>query len=298
MKKILTYFIGVLMILSFLTSCEDLNEPIMLNNADKFIAFEKTSSSIKEEATSKLGILVYIASTEAVGGSVNFEFDIEGITNPAVENVDFTLLNDTKILSFSNGYGYDTIWIETIDNVVYDKDKQVKIVLSSPTASYNLGTNYICNLTIADNEHPLSLVIGDYTIDYVSGWGGTGSLDIETLPNSEDETQIYFLLDTWISHAGYPGTYTDEDRVYCNIDLVAGTIKIGSGQAYADGDYGPIKILGYDADGEMEDGEFIEGTIDADGNISIPDGMSIPFTDGVNLGYSFDNWASSEWTKL
>lgn len=299
MKKIITYFVGLLIGLSIFTSCDDLNEPIILDNGNRFIAFEKTSSSVKENGGAKVGILVYIVSTQKTGGTVAFDFDTVGIANPAIEGVDFTLVNDAKTLNFSQGFGYDTIWISPMDNEVYDKDKIVNIVLSSPSAGFDLGANYICKFTVVDNEHPLSLVIGDYTINYVTNMNGgsDGSLDIETLPNPDDETQIYFLLDTWVGHAGYPGTYTDADRIYCNIDLVAGTIKIASGQAYPDGKYGPIKLQGFDADGDMEDGEFIEGTIDADGNISIPDGMSLPFTSGTNVGYVFDSWKSSEWAK-
>lgn len=298
MKKVLIYFASLLIGLSMFTSCDDTNEPILLQDGDKFIAFERTTAEVKENGD-KVGILVYIAGVSGTGATVNFDFDIEGIDNPAVEGVDYTLLNAEKTLTFNNYFGYDTIWIEPIDNAEYDKNKSVNIVLSSPTNNYNLGANYIASVQVTDNEHPLSLVIGSYTIDYVSGYssGGTGSMQVETKPNPEDETQIYFLLDTWIAHAGYGGTYTDTDWVICNIDLTAMTIKIASGQAYPDGDYGPIAIKGYDDDGVFEDGEFIEGTIAADGTITINDGMYIPFTSGINFGYSFDNWASSVWTK-
>jgi hypothetical protein len=279
------------------TSCDDTNEPILLKDSDKFIAFEKTTGEVKENGD-KVGILVYIAGVSGTGATVNFDFDIEGIGNPAVEGVDFTLLNTTKTLTFDTYFGYDTIWIDPIDNEEYDKDKRLNIILSNPTNDFKLGANYIANVVISDNEHPLSLVIGNYTINYVSGYDGSaGSMDIETKPNPDDETQIYFLLDTWIAHAGYGGTYTDDDWVVCNIDLGAGTIKISSGQAYPDGTYGPIAIKGYDENGVFEDGELIEGTIDADGTITIPDGMYIPFTSGVNFGYSFDDWSSSVWTK-
>lgn len=298
MKKVLIYFASLLIGLSMFTSCEDTNEPILLQDGDKFIAFERTTALAAENGD-RIGILVYIAGVSGSGATVNFEFDTEGIDNPAVEGVDYNLLNTEKTLTFNSYYGYDTIWIEPIDNDIYDKNKSANIILSSPTNNFDLGANYTATLTIEDNEHPLSLVIGTYTVNYVSGYssGGTGSLTIETKPNPDDETQIYFLLDTWIAHAGYGGTYTETDWVLCNIDIDAMTIKIASGQAYPDGDYGPIAIVGYDDGGEFEDGEFIEGTIDADGNITITDGMYIPFTSGVNFGYSFDNWASSVWTK-
>jgi hypothetical protein len=155
MKKILIYFVGVLLGLSMFTSCEDLNEPIILNNADKFIAFEKTTSSINEDASEKVGILVYVASAGETGGSVTFDFDTSGIENPAIEGQDFTVLNETKTLSFSKGYGYDTIMINAIDNDSVDLTKYVNIILSSPSSDFDLGANYICGFTVADDEHPL-----------------------------------------------------------------------------------------------------------------------------------------------
>jgi hypothetical protein len=158
MKKILIYFASLVVGLSLFISCEDLNEPIILKDSDKFVAFNTTAVSVKENNGTKIGILVYIASVGGTGCSVDFYFDTQGVALPAVEGVNFNVLNDTRTLTFTNSYGFDTIWIEPIDNDTYDKSKSIYITLSWPDNGYSLGRESSTLLTIVDNEHPLSLV--------------------------------------------------------------------------------------------------------------------------------------------
>ena len=304
MKKInillVIFFLGV----ALFTSCEkDADDDAY--GGDPIIAFENASGSISEADTlNTIKIFVFMAKISEVTGTVEFMFDTVGIANPAVEGVDFELVNTSKTLTFAAGEYSAYIELKPLDNDVYDKNKNVNITLttgSGASIGYNNGEdNTVYVLTITDNEHPLALVIGTYTVNYVSGYDGSaGSLEIETLAHPDNETQVYFLLDTWVADAGYGGTYTADDWVLMDVDIAVDTVNIVSGQAYADGAYGPIKVLGYDTseDVEMEDGELIEGTFDANGNITFTDGMSLPFTSGVNLGYSFDNWRSSQWIK-
>jgi hypothetical protein len=299
MKKIIIYFAALIIGFSAFTSCEDTNEEIIFSDSDKFIAFEKGSVEAKEEG-SMIGIPVYIAGTKSGdGATVNFAFDTTGIDNPAIEGVDYTLINDDLSLSWDNYFGYDTIWIEPIDNDVYDKDKFVNIVLSNPTNNYNLGALSVASLKIADNEHPLSLVIGDYTITYGSGFTGDFgteyTVDITTRPNPENETQI--VIRTMELFPGWG--FTEDDVIYANIDLDAMTINIAAGQDAPSYGYGPSKFTGYDADTDIqfEDGEMISGTIDANGDIHIPHFTGQQITSGSNEGLWFDLWAYSDWAK-
>ena len=264
MKKILTYFVGVLMVFSVFTSCEDLNEPIILDNADKFIAFENTASSINEQAVNKVGVLVYVASTGTTGGSVTFAFDTAGIANPAIEGVDFNVLNTERTLNFSKGYGYDTIWVESIDNVVYDKDKNVNIVLSNPTNEFDLGANYTCNFTVVDNEHPLSLLIGTYSASAVSYFNGAEVWNITTHPDVEDESKLWF---TNFVNKGTSSGY----EIFGIVDLEAGTLKIPTGQELTSGGGTLGGFYGPSGDDDIPTGEYISCVFDEDGTISIAD---------------------------
>lgn len=299
MKKIIIYFAALIIGFSAFTSCEDTNEDIILGDSDKFIAFEQASAEAKEEG-SMIGIPVYIAGTQSGdGATVNFEFSTEGIDNPAVEGVDFTLINDDFTLSWDNYYGYDTIWVEPIDNAEYDKDKFVNIILSNPSSNYDLGALSTLSFKIADNEHPLALVIGDYTITYASGFSGDFgteyTVDIATKPNPDDVTQIAIY-----TMEMFPGWgFTEDDIIYANVDLEEMTISIAAGQDAPTYGYGPSKFTGYigDTDVMFEDGEMITGTIDANGNISIPHYTGQYITSGSNEGLWFDLWQYSNWAK-
>ncbi|MDX9695023.1 MAG: hypothetical protein RBT49_04460 [Bacteroidales bacterium] len=298
MKKIVIYFASLIVGLSLFISCEDLNEPVILKDSDKFVAFNTSAVSVKENNGEKIGILVYIASTGGAGCSVDFYFDTQGIALPAVEGVNFNVLNDTRTLTFTDSYGFDTIWIEPIDNLTYDKNKSIYITLSWPNNGYSLGRESSALLTVVDNEHPLSLVIGDYTIDYLTGYssgGSDGSVSITTYPNPEDETQVYFLVGDM-----FPGySFIDTEIILANVDLVAGTFKIAAGQAAPTHGYGPSKFTGYDAVTleQFEDGEYITGTIDASGNITMPHYTGMQITSGSNEGKWFNLWKSSVWNK-
>jgi len=298
MKKIFKYIISFIIGLTLFTSCDDLNEPIYLNSEDKFVAFLNTAFSVKENNGDKVGILVYISSPGGTGCTVNFDFDTTGIDLPAVEGVDFNLVNDSKTLTFNNYFGYDTIWIEPIDNDFYDKNKTVKVILSAPSNNFNLGRESSLSLTVVDNEHPLSLVIGDYTITYKSGFssdfGTEYTVDIVTAPNPDDETQVFFYVKDM-----FPGWGFTEEVIYADVDLDEGTFKMAAGQSAPSYGYGPSKFTGFDADTDLqfEDGEFITGTIDVDGNITIPHYTGMQITEGGNAGLWFDLWASSIWNK-
>jgi len=277
MKKVLIYFASLLIGLSMFTSCEDTNEPILLQDGDKFIAFERTTASAAEEGNA-VGVLVYIAGVSGNGGSVNFAFDTEGIANPAVEGVDFTVLNTDQTLNFATTYGYDTIWIQPIDNLEYDKDKKVNIVLSNPTNEFNLGANTTLTFTVVDNEHPLSLVIGSYSATATSYFNGGEAWNLSTYPDTEDETVLWFI------NLVNQGTNQD---VFGVVDLDAMTIEfpvgqdiwIGATDAVLDGFYGPS---GADA---IPTGGVITANIDANGNLTILDefGAHIP---GGNSWYN------------
>jgi len=257
------------------------------------------SVEAKEEG-SMIGIPVYIAGTKSGdGATVNFAFDTTGIENPAIEGVDYTVINDDLSLSWDNYFGYDTIWIEPIDNDIYDKDKFVNIVLSNPTNNYKLGALSVASLKISDNEHPLSLVIGDYIITYASGFssdfGTEYTVNVTTRPNPENETQIVIRIMEL-----FPGWgFTEDDVIYANIDLDAMTINIAAGQEAPSYGYGPSKFTGFDAetDIQFEDGEMISGTIDANGDIHIPHWTGQQITSGINEGLWFDLWIYSDWAK-
>jgi hypothetical protein len=260
------------------------------------VAFPTVSTTVQEPG-GPVAIPVYVV---AVDGSpsvtVDFDFDATDITNPAVEGVDFNLGNDSKTLSFPGGWGYDTIWIEPIDNDIFEGNKAVNVVLQSNSQNYDFGANTVNSISLIDDEHPLKAWIGTYTVDAADYWSYFGP-ETWTVTTAADPTDLNNLLVTGIGNdPGIDGGYSDVQTIVATIDQDAMTItftagsEIGTHAAYS----GPINIYLGDTDGNVYE-ESIVGDISADGSIYV-DLLGIKFVGGINEGLTWGVYETT-WTK-
>lgn len=284
------YIILVLIVAVVFSACQK-NDPITLQ--EKFVMFETTGSAVAE-TNNIIGIPVMIGAPGGQGTTFNFEFSTTGVANPAVEGVDFTLVNSDKSFTFSNYYGIDTIWIQTIDNDVYDRDKQVNIVLTSPTNGYKLAAEKMHTLTISDNEHPLALVIGSYSASATSYFNGAETYVITTSPDPNDETHL--IISNFVAGGSNLDIYgivdLDSDPMTIKIPVLQDLVSSATNPAEIAGFYGPT---GAD---EILEGGFITGNIDASGNITILDEYGSRINSGANDGYWYNIYQSGGvWTK-
>lgn len=311
MKKTIKYIFGIIALSVLFTACEK-NEPIMFENEDSFIGFIRSNASVSEAKVvdeeafvDTVAIPVMLVTFDNSPVTVDFDFSVEGITeeSQAIEGEAFTLLNESKTLTFDGGLadgstmGYDTIYIQTIDDEIFTGNRRFDINLLSNSAGYDFGTQNSVRVTIVDNEHPLNVVLGTYDVQATSAFDGDASTTIETSAVEGTLEQVSFPLAQLIPGWGVPATYL----VYATINLEEKTFNIQIGQDYASFGYGPCKISGYDGETEerMEDGLFIRGTFDDDGNIVLNDLIGVIITDGNNDGLSFEIWeAGSVWTKV
>lgn len=286
MKKILIYFASLIIGLSTFISCEDLNEPIVLNDSDKFVAFNSATTLIQEESTQKIGILVYIASVSGSGCTVNFDFDTTGIEVPALEDIDFTLLNDSKTLTFNNYYGYDTIWIETIDNLDYTTNKSIKIVLLSATNNVNLGAMSTNTLTLIDNEHPLGKLIGSYTVSGTDEyWGDPYSETVTVSAISETELE----MNIW-NGFGVP------NKIFATVDIATSTITFPSYQNFGNWNYGDVHFGSHDGSFVPSQSIPVTAVYDIDGDFTLLNWGGY-FWSGTNEGLWWQAYYSTTWVK-
>ncbi len=303
MKKLIKYTISIAAVLLMFASCEK-NDPILFEAGDSFIAFERPSGTVSEatdgvENVIEIRVMVVTLNNQAL--TVNFDFSTEGIANPAVENDAFVLLNTSKTLSFSNGMGYETIRIKTIDDDVFTGNRSVNIVLGTNSAGYPNGTTRSFRLTIVDDEHPLNVVIGPYR---VTGPGRTSaSIDrmIPTSPVEGNLGQVSFRLVDAVGFSACP-----EFLIYADVDVDEQTFNIKAGQSFASfnacggPDYGPSKVAGFDGetDARLEDGVNIRATFDNNGNIDMLDEFGVIITEGQNINLFFALWKTNVvWTK-
>jgi len=154
MKKILTISIATISILLGIYSCEEVR--ITLPEDQFFVAFDYKvngiivdSSKIFHGSDNTLMIPVLVAAKKGGPVTVEFEFDTTDLNgffwadplrhqSYAQENVNFTLLNSSKILNFPDGVGYDTIKIKPI-NTSFEGFKYIFINLTNNSAGYRLG---------------------------------------------------------------------------------------------------------------------------------------------------------------
>ncbi len=295
MKNIFKYLIIISFGVFLFTSCEE--DAITIS--EKIVGFDgNLSGSIEESSSSVLVIPVYNAAASGAGCTVTFSLSTEGIDNPAIEGTDFNVINSSNTLTFANYYSTDTIYIDAIDNDLYDRNKTVNIVLSNPTNGFELSNESIFELSVIDNEHPLALVIGIYSMTYSGYWDKKssnfveksivkGTYNVTTTPDPEDETKLIVS-----------GIVGGADDVSASVDLDAMTITFERQPVGDHAGYGETDLTsGVPGTGGVSaNTAAIVGTIDSDGTIHV-DNFGFILTSGDYAGYWWDFYLTSVWTK-
>ncbi len=300
MKKRISKLLYILVALALVVSSCEWN-PIMWDDSKVFVAFSTASTDMPEDdqTTTNSESVAIVVAVNALDGSpavtLSFEFDTTGIAleSAAFEDVDFTLENADKTLSFPNGWGYDTIWIKPIGNDYFTGNKQFNIVLVSNTQDIPFGASNSHAIKILDNEHPLSAWIGTYAVDAQSygdpeNWDEAWGVTTKAVDGELDQLSII-----GIGHV--PSAHT---AIIATIDAEAMTITIDGGQdsdAYADFNYTESYVYYGFSDLSLDESAQLVGTISEDGTIAIDNfGIRIEYY-GTNYGV-WDVF-NTTWTK-
>lgn len=286
MKRIILKNIAIILAVFMVSSCEW--DAPMFDSADSFIAYASSTSSVAETG-GMIGIPVLVtANLSAPAVSITFEFDA---ASTAVEGEHFALVNPSKTLDVSDGWGYDTIWIQPIDNDVFTGNLVAMINLVSNTGGYPFGVVSTHNLTIIDNEHPLGDWIGSYEVAAVDYWSyfGPETWNVSTGPDPDDVNNLIIT--------GIGSGFSEFTSITGVIDLEAMTITLSSGSEIGThNDYGgPLAIYLADDAGSLYEDPII-GTINEDGTMFI-DLIGIQFVGGNNAGLNWGGYATT-WTPV
>jgi hypothetical protein len=290
MKKSIIKYFAILSAVLLVSSCEW--NPPTFDTADSFIAFTAASSAVPETGGMIAIPVLVTAESSASAVSVTFDFDEASV---AVEGEDFTLVNSSNTLDFSSGWGYDTIWIQPIDNDIFTGDIPLIINLTSNTQSYAFGVTKSHTLTIIDNEHPLGDWIGTYSVTATDHWSYFGA-ETWTVTTAADPSDVNNLIVTGIGNdPSKNGGYSEVTSITGVVDLDAKTItfsagsEIGTHSAFS----GPIAVYLGDPAGNIYE-EPIVGEISDDGGIYI-DNLGILFVGGLNEGLTWGVFETT-WT--
>jgi hypothetical protein len=282
MRRRISLYLALLTAVLVASSCTW--DPPMFDYADSFIAFPAAASSAAEEGgTAGIPVLV-TTDLNAPAVSVTFEFDE---SSTAVEGTHFTLVNQDKTLDISEGWGYDTIWIQPVDNEIFTGNLVLIINLVSNTRDYPFGVQSSHTLTIVDDEHPLGDWIGSFTVsavDYASVFGPE-TWEVTTTSDPDDYKNLIVT--------GIGSGYSEYTSITGVVDLEEKTItfapgsEIGTHSLYD----GPLAIFLGDAEGNLYE-EPIVGEIRDDGSIFV-DFLGIKFVGGINEGLAWGVYATT-----
>ena len=255
MRKILSILmIGVLAVFA---SCDKLNELPEFNNANAFVAFNKASYSVNENA-GQLKIPVTLGSIEGKTATVKYEV----VPGTAKLNVNYTLADPTATLTFDaeNRTQYIVINIINVANV-FTGDLKFQICLSDDGA-VRPNNDWICSVTISDLDHPLAAILGKWNVSATSEFNGAETWAVELSKDAKDVTVV------WISNFVKGGT---SELIYGTVNADITKIKIPINQIIAKStSYPLIRLEGwYGPDGEtvIPAGGFITVEISADKSV-------------------------------
>lgn len=289
MKKILNILLLLVAVGAF-TSCQ--NEIIKFDESMSFVAFTSKTASVGE-VNQTVAIPVLVTATEGSPAiDVSYSITSDDHSNPAIEGTDFNVIGDAS-LSFPNGYGYDTIFIQTVDNDVFTGTKTFSIILTSNTQSYDFGAIDTIDIALSDDDHPFGWMLGDYTAKGNS-WRDAATGAEWDMVLSPIENDIYSVEILGLIGYGSYGTGASADHpVYGKIkEADDGSIELAItvGQEIPSYGYGACTLKAwYGPDGAVDipTGEAFSGKVNNEGaavTITFQDEYGWYIHEGNNLG--------------
>ena len=230
MKLYKTILAGAVIIAA--ASCSKLNENPVFSAADSFAAFDKTAISATEEA-GRVSIPVTIASIDPITTTVTYSVDKENST--AIEGTHFNLVDPSAVLSFANEartayIDIDILPIRGDDGYTGDKVIVINLVSSN---GVKIGSNNECRFTINDLDHPLSAILGEYTM---SDGGQSATITIEKDP--DDVTVVHFpdLMTKTVTWLGSDYPFDIIGQVSADKTTIVIPLPIDTGYTYSNGE--------------------------------------------------------------
>lgn len=301
MKKIISNLLILAVAMIMVTSCDD-TYPIVLDDSTVVIGMSKSTLSVQENGTGSFTVyLGGVTGTDAT--DVTLAVSVEGVTSPATEGTDYTL--STKNVNVPVGVA--AVTVTPVDNDVFTGNKQFKVSIASNSKNYPMAAQQSIVVTIVDDEHPLKIWLGTYTVEALS-YGNPGAWDEEwtvtTSPVAGDPTKLALL---GISDGTKPAIATfDTEEMTITIETPQ---DLGEIYGYADPYWGEIYygtdvlfgLVGGDwadpSDGILaaNSGNKLTGTIEADGTIRID--KILPVLRYSTTRYVCWDMFKTTWTK-
>jgi hypothetical protein len=233
MKKILSYLI--IMTAGGLFAACSLNDAPEFDDANAFVAFEKTAISVDENAGT-LRVGVRLTSLGGLTSTVAYQV----FNGTAQEDVDFEPTGGSSVLTFSAETPVQYIEFNILEHPgLFTGDRSFGIKLTNG-GDVALGAADSTAVTVLDLDHPLSFMLGNYTVygpNYFGGRADTWEVTIEKDPDGD-------VAKVWISNLVVAGT---SEKVYGIVNEDKNKIEIPVGQTIAvAASYDSVVLEGFD----------------------------------------------------
>ena len=237
MKKIFIYIGIAASVAAILSSCGKSNVPSVFDDSNAFVAFNTASANIDEDSADTLRIPVTLASVAGLGERISYTVN----DSTAKQGVNFTLVDAAATLTFDSKNRMQYIEIVPKYDGVYTGDLIFTITLKA-SANVNLGAASVCTVKINDVDHPLTPILGNWT---VSGTfhNGAKTFTLTILKDDNDDHMVWFY--NLFGLDGWKGTDT---MYYGNVSDDLKTIVIPFAQEMNEYQYQghPIYLYGVD----------------------------------------------------
>ena len=246
MKKISILFAAAAMALAF-ASCSNLNSTPEFTDDMSFVAFDNLNMSVAEDGKS-VKIPITMASIDPAAVSVAYSVvDSEG-----------NLAKEGKNFKFKDNPG------------VFTGDIKFQIELVS-AGELNIGFNKTCTVTITDNDHPLSDILG-----WFAATAGDGKAWDMELRKDPDDVSVVWFYNIGAMSSSWAG---DDIMYYGNVEYDSATGKgtitcpLGQESEYKYSGTTPVMLYMLDAEGQsyFTEGNLIFEISDFGKKLSIPE---------------------------
>ena len=269
--------------LVMLASCELNKEPVF-NDSDAFVAFDNAALSFSE-TDGEVSIPVTLASLNGKSTTVSYE----AANGTAKSGVNFELVDGAGTLSFTPDARTQYIKVRILDpEVEYEDGERVgglytgdlKFTISfKSTGDVAASRQNACTVTIKDVDHPMSALLGDYSMTAESYFDGPVDWTMSILKDENDDHMVWFFnifaVDGW----------ADTDTMYygnVDADMTTITIPLGQESVYTRATGYHLTLYGIDADLNDYQTGNLTVTIEKDANGKVT---------GLDFGDELGIWA-------
>lgn len=282
MKKIFAYIGIAACAAAILSSCGKSNVPAVFDDSNAFVAFNASTANIDEDSKDTLRLAVTLGSVAGLNERISYTVK----DSTAKEGVNFTIVDASKTLTFSSTERVQYIEVVPKADGTYTGDLIFTITLN-PSANVNLGNASVCTVKVNDIDHPLTPILGTWTLNANSYFNGAQTYTATFIKDPADDHMVW--IDNLFGNDGWKG---DDMLYYGNVSDDMKTIVIPFGQeseyARADGSH----IVLYGLTGDL----YLYNTGSTSATITFGEKTTISF--GTEYGFAFRVGTANSYINL